>query len=77
MRKNTHQKHIAISAREQKMVNECKETIQKLVDAHDLPYTCRITDTEVLRQGISCLWKMLKKGEVYEALWQMIEELEE
>lgn len=76
MNKNIYQKHIKISAREQKMVNECKETIQKLVNAHDLPYTGKITDSDILRQAINCLWKMLNDGSTYEALWQLVEELE-
>ncbi len=76
MKKNIYQKHIKISAREQKMVDECKEQIQQFVDAHDLPYTCKVTDSEVLRQAINCLWKMLKDGDKYKALWQLVEELE-
>lgn len=76
MQKNIYQKHIKISAREQKMVDECKAEIQSFVDAHDLPQNCKITDSDVLRQAINCLWKMLKEGDKYEALWQLVEELE-
>lgn len=77
MRKNINQKHFNISVREQKMVDECKAEIQKTIDAHDLPYNCKVTESDVLRQAIYCLWKMLKEGNKYKALWQLIEELEE
>lgn len=76
MRKNIYQKHIKISAREQKMVDECKVMIQAFIDAHDLPGECKVTDSDVLRQAINCLWNMLDKGDTYEALWQLVEELE-
>lgn len=76
MKKNIYQKHIKISTREQKMVDECKEKIQAFVDAHDLPVDCKVTESDVFRQAINCLWNMLGKGETYEALWNLVEELE-
>lgn len=76
MKKNIYQKHIKISARDQKRIDECKDMIQKFVDAHDLPYYGKITDSDVLRQAIACMWKMLNYGSSYEALWQLAEELE-
>ena len=76
MQKNIYQKHVKISKREQRMLEECKESIQKFVDAHDLPKECKVTDSDVIRQAVNCLWKMLNEGDKYKALWQLVEELE-